>query len=193
MELGNDVDHVLSGRTVQGPISARVIGEHGRGAVEYFRVERWTSIGATLSKAICAQGAVIPCSNQAAKYVRTVQPLRGANKGSPLFAVAASASLAYLSAHPEIREALQRMTSYFRTRLREIGIDSIDSPAPIVSFRVGTRKDMLALHRRLFLDGFFLTRSAYLGAGPDGILRCAVYRDHSTNDIDALVSALARL
>lgn len=167
------------------------IGERGRGAAEYCGVGHFASIGATLSKALCAQGAMVACSVDAARHVRTVPPLRGANKGSPLSAVAACASLAYSSAHPELRKALQDKTRYFRTCLRVIGVDTVDSPAPIVSFKTGTQKDMLVLQNRLFEEGIFLTHSTYLGAGPEGVLRCAIYRDHSTEDIDRLVSALA--
>jgi 7-keto-8-aminopelargonate synthetase-like enzyme len=168
-----------------------VIGERGRGAAEHCGVGHFATTGATLSKALCAQGAIVACSMESARYVLTVPPLRGATRGSPLSAVAAAASLAYLSAHPELRNTLQEKTRYFRARLRAIGIDTVDSPAPVVSFKVGTKKDMLALHRRLFGEGIFLTHSTYLGTGVDGVLRCAVYRDHSVNDIDTLVSALA--
>ena len=43
-----------------------VVGASGRGAAEYCGVEHLATIGATLSKAYCAQGAVVGCSAAAA-------------------------------------------------------------------------------------------------------------------------------
>jgi 8-amino-7-oxononanoate synthase len=49
---------------------------------------------------------------------------------------------------------------------------------------------MLALQARAFDRGIHLYHSNYLGAGPDGVLRCALFSDHSREDIDALMDAL---
>jgi 7-keto-8-aminopelargonate synthetase-like enzyme len=75
-------------------------------------------------------------------------------------------------------------------RVRQLGMETIDSPAPIVAFRWGNRTDMLALQRRLFDRGIHIHYSNYVGAGPEGIIRCAVFRNHSREDIDALVDAM---
>jgi 8-amino-7-oxononanoate synthase len=64
------------------------------------------------------------------------------------------------------------------------------APAPTVSFEWGDRADMLALQARAFDRGIHLFHSNYLGAGPDGVLRCALFSDHSREDIDALMDAL---
>jgi 7-keto-8-aminopelargonate synthetase-like enzyme len=94
--------------------------------------------------------------------------------------------------HPELRNRLATLTRYFRQRLREIGLDVIDSPAPIVSFGLGTSKDMLAVKRQLFAQGINIYVSNYLGSGEHGIIRCAVFADHHKDDIDRLVDALAK-
>ena len=54
-------------------------------------------------------------------------------------------------------------------------MNTIESPAPIVSFQWGGRADMLTLQRRLFDRGIHIHYSNYIGAGPEGILRCAVF------------------
>lgn len=167
-----------------------VVGDHGRGATEYCGVEYIASTGATLSKAFCAQGAIVGCSAATAARLRTLPQLRGANAGSPLSAAAATASFAYVRAHPEFRGNLRTMTDYFRARLRSIGLEVIDSPAPIVAFHFGRRTDMLAVQHNLFNRGIYIYHSTYIGAGSEGVIRCAVFRDHSRDDIDALVSAL---
>lgn len=167
-----------------------VVGEHGRGAAEYCGVESLAATGATLSKAYCSQGALVGCSAAAAERVRGQTPIRGACAGSPLSAVAATASLNYVAAHPQLRRDLRATTDYLRLRLRSIGLEVIDSPAPIVSFQFGNRDDMLAMQRRLFDQGVHIQHSTYIGAGVEGMLRCAVFHDHSREDIDTLVAGL---
>lgn len=167
-----------------------VVGQKGRGAAEYCGVERVTVCGATLSKAFCAQGAIIGCSKETAARLRQVPVLRGATAGSPLSAVAATAGLTYVAEHPELRDGLQALAGYFRTRLRAIGVDVIETPAPIVSFRLGSRTEMLAIQQRLFQRGIHIYHSNYIGAGAEGMIRCAVFRDHSRSDIDALIAEL---
>jgi 7-keto-8-aminopelargonate synthetase-like enzyme len=167
-----------------------VVGENGRGAAEYCAVERLATIGSTLSKAFCAQGAIVATTPTMAQRLRTMPAVIGANAGSPLSAAAAAASLAYVAAHPELRSELRMKADYLRERLRGAGLPVIDTPAPIVSFKWGSRADMQALQRRLFESGIYIHHSSYVGAGPEGVIRCAIFRDHSRGDIDALVSRL---
>jgi 8-amino-7-oxononanoate synthase len=167
-----------------------VVGHLGHGAAEYSGVEHISSTGATLSKAYCAQGAFVGCSARTAARLRDLPQVRGACAGSPLSAAAARASLSYVAARPELRESLRQLADYLRGRLRSIGIDVIDSPAPIVAFRYGDRADMKHLQQRAFDKGIHLYHSDYIGAGPDGMIRCAVFRDHSREDIDCLIDIL---
>jgi 7-keto-8-aminopelargonate synthetase-like enzyme len=167
-----------------------VVGENGRGAAEYCGVGHIAVGGATLSKAYCAQGAIIGCSAETAARLTVTSPIGGANSGSPLSAAAATASLAYVARRPEMRRQLQATAEHLRARLRGIGMEVIDSPAPIVSFQCGGRAEMWALQRRAFEHGIYIHHSTYIGAGPEGVIRCAVFRDHSREDIDALIAAL---
>jgi 8-amino-7-oxononanoate synthase len=66
----------------------------------------------------------------------------------------------------------------------------LDSPAPIVSFKIGNYATMEALQRHLFQRGIYIHHSTYIGAGSEGMIRCAVYADHSAEDFDELVTAL---
>lgn len=168
-----------------------VVGENGRGAAEYCGVEQIAIAGATLSKALCANGAIVGCTASAAERLRIVAPIGAATAGSPLSAAAAAASLTYVAEHPELRKTLHAQAEHLRIRLRSAGFDVIHSPAPIVTFRFGTRSDMQALQRRAFDRGIYIHYSNYIGAGPEGVIRCAVFRDHSSSDIDALIDSIA--
>ena len=167
-----------------------VVGENGRGAAELCGVEEITAMGATLSKAYCAHGAFVPCRAETAARLRRVPSIIGACAGSPLSAAVAAASLQYVAKHPTLRTNLSAMTRYLRTKLRSIGLEVIDSPAAIASFVCGDRADMLAQQRRLFDRGIYIHHSNYIGAGTDGVIRCAVFRDHSREDVDELIAAL---
>jgi 7-keto-8-aminopelargonate synthetase-like enzyme len=167
-----------------------VVGENGRGAAELCGVEEITAMGATLSKAYCAQGAFVACSAETAARLRRVPSIIGASAGSPLSAAAAAASLEYVAKHPSLRTHLSAMTRYLRAKLQSIGVSVIDSPAPIVSFTCGDREEMTALQRRLFEKGIYIHHSTYIGSGPNGMIRCAVFRDHTHADIDEFISAL---
>jgi 7-keto-8-aminopelargonate synthetase-like enzyme len=169
-----------------------VVGKSGRGAGEFCGVESVATVGATLSKAFCAQGAVVGCPAATAVRLRSAPPVRGACAGSPLSAAASAASLAYVARHPEFRAELSRTAEYLRSRLRGIGVEVIDTPAPIVSFQMGGRAEMLAIQRRAFEQGIYIYHSDYIGAGRDGVLRCALFRNHALEDIDALIDVLRR-
>lgn len=87
-----------------------VMGPYGRGAADFQGVDAVSITAATLSKAFCAQGALIGCTREVSRKLRSVMPLRGANAGSPISAAVAAAALRYLQAHPERRTRLLRNT-----------------------------------------------------------------------------------
>ena len=164
-----------------------VVGENGRGAAEFCGVDDVAIVGTTLSKALCAQGAIVGCSASTAARLRAIPPIAAASAGSPLSAVAATASLSYLTKHPELRSGLRETANYLRRKLNSLGIKTADTPAPIVSFEYGTRYDMQALQRYAFEQGIYIHYSTYVGAGPEGTIRCAIFRDHTEADMDALI------
>jgi len=168
-----------------------VVGDHGRGAAELHAVEKLSVVGATLSKAYCAQGALVGCPSSALDRIRAETPIRGSNAGSPLSAAAATAAFTYMKAHPQIRVQLRVLADTLRGRLRQIGAEVVDTPAPIVSFRVGRRPDMEYLQQRAFNHGVHLHYSDYIGAGKEGCIRCAVFRDHTPQDFDVMLSLLS--
>jgi 8-amino-7-oxononanoate synthase len=166
-----------------------VIGKRGRGAAEYCGVEHLAPIGATMSKAYCGHGAILGCTASQAARLRMIPPVRGCCAGSPLSAAASAACLRYVAERPDMRQDLRAMGEYMRARLRSLGLQIMDTPAPIVAFRFGDRADMEDLARRMFAKGIHIYHSTHLGTGPDGMIRCSLFRDHTRADIDAFVDA----
>ena len=166
-----------------------VVGSTGRGAAEYCGVtDAWHS--GTLSKGFCAQGGLLPCSLEFAARVRSLPPVRGASAGSPVSALVAAAAMRYARTHPERREHLHTISQRLKDGLRGLGLEIVETPAPITAFTVGRNANMVALQRSLFDEGMHVALSSYIGSGPEGMLRCATFADHSESDIDQLVAAL---
>jgi 8-amino-7-oxononanoate synthase len=170
-----------------------VLGVGGRGAAEYHGVESVVVKATTLSKAFCAQGAIVPCYRDVAEKLRRLPPLRGANAGSPISAVVSAAALRYMRMHPKRRTRLAELTEYLRGKLRAIGTEVATSAAPIFAFRIGDRAAMQSAQKKLAERGMYVLVSNYIGSGAEGFLRCAVFADHSEADLGALTEALAAL
>jgi 8-amino-7-oxononanoate synthase len=145
-----------------------VLGAHGRGAAELHGVESLGTTAAAFSKAFCAQGAIMGCARDAAKMLRQVPPLRAANAGSPISAAVSAASLRYMQAHPGRRVRLLGLTTHLRRSLRSIGIDTGDSPAPIVAFEERDRQTSASLQQQLFERGIYVMLSNYIGVSANG-------------------------
>ena len=169
-----------------------VVGKNGRGAAEYCGITNAYHAG-TLSKGFCAHGGLLPCSMEFATRVRGLPPVRGASAGSPVSAMVAAAAMRYAQAHPQRRDYLHWISQRLKSGLRGLGLDIVDTPAPITAFTVGRNADMVKLQRSLFEDGFNVALSSYIGSGPEGMIRCATFADHSEADMDALVRALREL
>lgn len=166
-----------------------VVGQNGRGAAEYCGVTDALHAG-TLGKGFCAQGGLLPCTREFAARVRSLPPVRGAGAGAPVSALVGAAALRYARAHPQRREHLLAISRRLKTGLRGLGLEIVDSPAPIAAFSVGRQADMAALQKSLFDDGLHVALSSYIGSGPEGMIRCATFADHGEIDIDRLIEAL---
>lgn len=168
-----------------------VLGEHGRGAAEYCGASHALHAG-TLGKGFCSQGALLPCTNEMATRVRNLPPVRGAGAGSPVSAMVATAAMRYVAAHSQRRRHLTAISQRLKTGLRSLGLEVMHTPAPITSFTIGRRSDMLSLQRELFKSELHVIVSNYIGSGPEGVIRCATYADHSEDDIDKLINEIRR-
>lgn len=168
-----------------------VLGANGRGTLEECSVPGFSA--GTLSKAFCTQGAVVPCTADFAVRARGRSPLRGSSAGAPATAYVASAALDFMYRFPERRLHVQELALRLKVGLAAAGLKVAVNKSPIVGFRVGGHGDMAAFQARLFDSGYHVLHSMYIGAGPTGMIRCAVFADHSHSDIDSFLDAVKRL
>lgn len=170
-----------------------VIGAHGRGAVEKFGLSRERVVaGGSLGKALCAFGGIAIGSEHAISAMWKSAPARGAGLGMSSGAAMSAASMTYLCQHPEQLETLRQNIKYLKAGLRDLGIQVDDTEAPIATFSKGTAAEMDALQQKLMAEGIHITYSKYIGAGPDGCIRLAIFSDHRIEDIDRLLDAFRK-
>jgi len=170
-----------------------VLGPTGRGAVEHHNIRVPTLIGGSLGKAFGTSGGIIPASPDEVSAFRMTRAGRGATAGLPAAAAMCAASLRYVRHHPELLQRLRTNIGYLKGGLRALGLDILNTLAPVASFTPGSGKSMQILKAELMAEGIFIYHSTYVGAGNAGVIRCGIFADHTTEHMDRLLDALRRL
>ena len=167
------------------------IGPTGCGAVEQFGLDRTRIVaGGSLGKAFCAFGGLAIGSERAMELLRCSHPARGTTSGISAGAAMSAAAFRYVRQHPEMLEKLRANTRRLKTGLRQLGLSVEDNDSPISTFTLGTAGNMVALQKALWEKGIFVGYTTYVGSGPEGAIRCAVFSDHEFADIDRLLDEL---
>jgi 8-amino-7-oxononanoate synthase len=191
LELIEPLDGVM---LVDESHSFGVIGPRGRGAVDLHGIASdRVLVGGSLGKAFGAYGAMIPASRAIVDQLWRSRPALGAGAGLSAGAAMAATSLRHVREHPELLARLRRNVARVKRGMRALGLDVADTDAPLATFTSGTAAEMRALQLRLMAEGIFVFYSTYVGAGPNGAIRCAVFADHTEAQIDRLHGALRAL
>lgn len=174
-----------------------VIGEKGRGTLEYFGLEDENCyMAGTLSKAFGGIGGLVPGSRAlAAKIKKNVRISIGASPPPVPAAAAAGMGISILTEHPEMRKDLWANAKRMRDGLRGLGFDLLDSPIPIVNVRGGASLDMQHVRDELANQHMIVLHvppSSYSDAPEVESLRIAVFSTHSEEQIKHLVEGIGR-
>lgn len=168
-----------------------VLGENGRGAIEKHGLSRERVIGGgSMAKAFCAYGAVAVGSKKAIDALLLSPPARGAAGGMTAAAAMSAASLRYVKSHPQLLVKLRENTQYLKTGLLTLGIEVEMNDSPAATFTLGTADNMKRIQAELMDNDVCIIYSQYVGAGPEGVLRCSIFADHTQNDIDLFLNML---
>jgi 8-amino-7-oxononanoate synthase len=171
-----------------------VLGETGRGAGEHHGIPRSSIvIGGSTGKGLGVLGGIIPATEEEVAACRATPAGRGASSGLPAAASMCARSLSYLRHHPELLSRLRANVAYMKSGLRAIGLNVPDTVAPVAAFTTDSIVSMQSLQRRLLDEGIFVILSTYIGASPNGVIRCAIFADHTQCHMDTLLDALRRL
>jgi glycine C-acetyltransferase len=170
-----------------------VLGKTGRGTAEHFGIVGEVDIiTSTLGKALggAAGGFIAGSAALCDVMTQRSRPQLFSNALPPTVAASALAAVEYTEAHPELVTRLHENARYFRAAIEEAGFAPHPGETPIVPIIVGEtalaiRMSDLLLERGVFVTGFGFP------VVPQGQarVRCQVSAAHTTDDLDAVVSA----
>lgn len=171
-----------------------VLGDNGKGAVEKFGLPRDRVLaGGSLAKGFCAYGGITVGPKEVMDKIAVAPVARGAANGMTSAAAASAASLKYVKEHPEALQKLRENTKHIKDGMKALGFPVADTESPVVTFALGDAENMKRIHRELLEnEGVLVIYSTYIGADANGVLRVAVFGDHTFDDIDRFLSLMAK-
>ena len=175
-----------------------VIGDNGRGTLEYCRIQSERCYAThTLSKAFGGHGGIITGTAEFINHIKCGSKIPIASNSVPTPAAAASAkALEMLVRKPEIRSQLWENVAYVKNAFRKMGFSDIqDTPVPIVCLH-GMGVNFEAIQRILFDKGiavFYLSDDVYTNVPSGGVIRIAIFSSHSKSQLDRLISEIGQL
>ncbi len=171
-----------------------VLGASGRGIHEHFGITQGIDVLTTSgSKALGAYGGFVAGNeklvdlliNRAAAFIFT-------SALPPDACAAATTALALIETCPDLREDLWRNVHTVQDALDDLGFDIMDSRSQIVPVLIGDAARTMAISDHLFEEGVYLS-GIRPPTVPDGEsrLRLTLMADHSDDDINRLIHAMA--
>lgn len=183
-----------------------VLGEHGRGLLDELglwpQANRSASepgvslfVGGTLSKALGGFGGIIPGTREFVARARTASHyFDGASAPASPVAGATAKALEIVLREPSLRRQLRDNTQRLRAGLRALGLAVPEGATANFGVSVGDAANMRRLHEALKDRGLMLPYvSAYSGIPAEGLLRFAVFANHTTAQLDHLLGELQSL
>jgi len=172
-----------------------VLGAHGRGTFEHFGLKGpQLHFTGTLSKAFGGHGGFIVGKKRLIGRIRTaVGAYIGSTPTPTPIAAATAKGIHILFRHPKMRARLRRNTASLKKGLRSLGIETDDTPVPIVAWSLRTEKEMRGIQKDLMQHGIAVPFLKYVGAPAAGVLRLTVFSTHTAAQIQRLLEELARI
>jgi 8-amino-7-oxononanoate synthase len=170
-------------------------GEHGRGAVEHFGVEKRVRIlYGTFSKAFGALGGFVAGSKETLDYLRFYShPYTYSCALPPVIVAAILKALELGRSRPELRKRLWENAAYFHKQLDALGIDTGNSTTYIMPIVIGGRRERLyRLGHELRQRGLWVAPVDYPAVPLDKIcFRACVTANHTRADLDEALNILS--
>jgi len=172
---------------------AGVLGQTGRGTLEHTGVDRRRIIQTvTLSKAFGAfGGAILGTPGLRRKILERSRMFVGSTPLPLPLANAALQGVYILQNGAALRKRLATNSACVKRRLRAAGLPSPETPGPIVPVFPRTSKAAAGLKTALLEAGIFPPFLKYPGGPASGYFRFVFSSEHTSNQLDRLVSVLA--
>ncbi len=175
-----------------------VLGEHGRGAVEHFKLKDEPDIVmGTLSKAVGSLGGFVAGNSELTDFLRQRARSFIYTTALPPAACAASiAGLKIITGEPQLRQQLRQNTDYLNAGLIKLGFDAVGSmplgsATPIIPIMLGDEARVMQAAAYLFEHGILIP-----GIRPPTVprgkcrLRISLMATHTQADLDCLLDIL---
>jgi 7-keto-8-aminopelargonate synthetase-like enzyme len=183
-----------------------VLGEYGRGLLDELGLSSNANGGVselgvgvfvcgTLSKALGGFGGIIPGTREFVARARAASHyFDGASAPASPVAGATAKALEIVMREPSLRRQLRENTLRLRAGLRSLGLVVPEGATANFGVSVGDATNMRRIHEALKARGIMLPYvSAYSGIPAEGLLRFAVFANHTAAQLDHLVAELRSL
>ncbi len=173
-----------------------VLGEHGRGIVNHFKLEGRVDFEmGTFSKAFGVMGGLIACSAVSRKFLLNKSRtwlLTGSHP--PAVAAACLASIELLERDDRLVRKLWRNTKYFKKKVKKMGFDTGESETPITPLMVYDSGKANAMSKRLFEEGVFALPIVFpMVARDKARIRAMINSAHRKEDLDFALEKIEKV
>ncbi|MEK6599421.1 MAG: 8-amino-7-oxononanoate synthase [Deltaproteobacteria bacterium] len=163
-----------------------VLGANGKGTLEHFGIENPNIIQmGTLGKAFGCFGAYVAGSKKLVDYlINKARSFIYTTSLPPSVCAAGIAALDIIENEPQLRRGLWDRVVYFRTELKQAGLDTLKSETQIIPILVGEAEKAVRISRDLLGKGIFL-QAIRPPTVPEGTsrLRVTLMANHSWDDL----------
>ena len=164
-----------------------VLGRHGGGTADYFRLTDGIDISVgTFSKALASEGGFVAGRRALIDYLaNTARSFIFSTALSPVTIAVSRAALDIVKTEPQRRETLLAHAAWFRSQLMEAGFTVADHPTPIISVGLGAPEPALKFSSLLMEQGIFANaiRPPTVPAGTSR-LRINLMATHDRKDLE---------
>ena len=172
-----------------------VLGDGGRGACEYFDVEKDVDIYVgTFSKSLGSIGGFVSAKSSIAEYIRHKAAAFIFTAALPPASVAGVIEGLHIMAEDtERRNSLHENTAYIKRAFFDMGIQVNNSQVPIVPIQIGDEALTLYMNRLLFDDGIFAGVAVSPVVPPlKAMIRTSYTCAHTLEDLDQVLNSFKK-
>jgi len=172
-----------------------VLGDGGRGACEYFDVEKDVDIYVgTFSKSLGSIGGFVSAKSSIAEYIRHKASAFIFTAALPPASVAGVIEgLKILANDTERRRRLYENTAYIKRAFFDMGIQVNNNQVPILPIQIGDEALTLYMNKLLFGDGIFAGVAVSPVVPPlKAMIRTSYTCAHTREDLDKVLSSFKK-
>jgi 8-amino-7-oxononanoate synthase len=174
-----------------------VLGEHGRGSAEYFKLESDVDlIMSTFSKSLASLGGFITGPKAVIDYIKhKASPLIFSAAPTPAATATVLKTLEIIQNEPEHMQRLLSISKKMRQELKSIGFNiGTSKDTPIIPIYIGKDEKTFLFWRRLFDNGVFANAVISPAVPPDeALLRTSFMSTHTDEHLDKVLSIVEKV